>query len=260
MAYFKAKTFHFILLALLLLLPCVICSSSQEHIKEDRLNDHHEVVQSISPRLSLQIVIHGFLLWASMGFLIPVGILAIRLSNREESQRKLRIMFCIHAITQAIFPLAETILSVILVTAGAILSIKNFSNTFDNMHRRIGVALYGLVLLQALTGLLRPARGVKGRSLWYFSHWSLGITISLLGIIGVYTGLQAYQKRISRNIQPWVMFYTAEIVCIGFVYLFQEKWEYIQKQGVVPGNHESTTIVELANNRDILSSPNKDSC
>ncbi|CAH1447304.1 unnamed protein product [Lactuca virosa] len=252
MESFKAKTFTPILLVLVLvLLPCVICSSSQQHIKEDMLNDHHQVVESISPRLSLQIVIHGFLLWASMGFLIPVGILAIRLSNREENERRLRIMFSIHAVTQ--------ILSVILVTAGAILSVKNFSNTFDNMHRRIGVALYGLVLLQALTGLLRPARGGKGRSLWFFSHWALGTTISLLGIMSVYTGLHAYQKKTSRNIKPWVMFYTAEIVCIGFLYLLQEKWEYIQKQEVIPGNE--STIVELSDNRETLSSSqNKDSC
>lgn len=246
------KTFTAILLVLLLVLPCAICSSSQEHIQEDMLNDdHHQVLQSISPRLSLQIVIHGFLLWASMGFLIPVGILAIRFLNREENGRRLRILFCTHAVTQ--------ILSVILVTAGAILSVKNFSNTFDNMHRRIGVALYGLVLLQALTGLLRPARGVKGRSLWFFSHWAFGTAVALLGIINVYTGLHAYQKRTSINIKPWVMFYTVEIVCIGFFYLFQEKWEYIQKQGVIPGN-EATTIIELTDDSEILDKQNKDSC
>lgn len=102
MESFKAKTLTPILLVLVLL-PCVICSSSQQHIKEDMLNNHHQVVEPISHRLSLQIVIHGFLLWASMGFLIPVGILAIRLSNREENERRLRIMFCIHAVTQASF-------------------------------------------------------------------------------------------------------------------------------------------------------------
>lgn len=102
-------------------------------------------------------------------------------------------------------------------------------------------------------------RGGKGRSLWFFSHWALGTTISLLGIMSVYTGLHAYQKKTSRNIKPWVMFYTAEIVCIGFLYLLQEKWEYIQKQEVIPGNE--STIVELSDNRETLSSSqNKDSC
>lgn len=54
-------------------------------------------------QLLSQIVVHGFLLWASLGFLTPVGILAIRLSNREEHGRRRKIMFFIHAVTQASF-------------------------------------------------------------------------------------------------------------------------------------------------------------
>ncbi|KAD6120087.1 hypothetical protein E3N88_11358 [Mikania micrantha] len=141
MEYFiKARNFMIILLVLLL--PYVITSSQEQTENDSTMINGH--------RLSLQIVIHAFLLWASMGFLIPVGILTIRLSNKEVQGRRLRILFFIHAVTQ--------IMSVILVTAGAVLSVKNFSNTFNNMHRRLGVALYGLVLLQALSGFLRPSR------------------------------------------------------------------------------------------------------
>ncbi|KAI3806056.1 hypothetical protein L1987_21947 [Smallanthus sonchifolius] len=243
MEYF-IKVGNFIIILLVLLLPYVI-TSSQEHKEKDSkiVNDH---------RLSLQIVIHAFLLWASMGLLIPIGILTIRLSNREVQGRRLRIMFFIHAVTQ--------IMSVILVTAGAVLSVKNFSNTFNNMHRRLGVALYGLVLLQALGGLLRPSRGGKNRSIWFLAHWLLGTTVSLLGIINVYTGLYAFHKRSSRtrSITPWVIFFTAEIVCIGFLYLFQDKWEYIQKQGVIRAN-EPTTTIQPKDNREVLAKQNKDS-
>lgn len=55
----------------------------------------------MNPRLEFQITLHGFLLWASMGFLMPLGILAIRLSNKEENPRRLRIVFYVHAILQA---------------------------------------------------------------------------------------------------------------------------------------------------------------
>jgi len=55
----------------------------------------------MSPRLQFEITLHGFLLWASMGFLMPVGILAIRLSNREENPRWLRVLFYVHTIFQA---------------------------------------------------------------------------------------------------------------------------------------------------------------
>ncbi|KVH94268.1 hypothetical protein Ccrd_003622, partial [Cynara cardunculus var. scolymus] len=37
------------------------------------------------------------------------------------------------------------------------------SNAFNNTHRRIGVALYGLVFLQAISGLLRPERNHRFR-------------------------------------------------------------------------------------------------
>ena len=55
----------------------------------------------MSPGLQFQITLHGFLLWASMGFLMPVGILAIRLSNREKNPKRHRILFYVHSILQA---------------------------------------------------------------------------------------------------------------------------------------------------------------
>jgi len=54
----------------------------------------------MSPRLQFEITLHGLLLWASMAFLIPVGILVIRLSNREGNRRRLRIIFYVHAVLQ----------------------------------------------------------------------------------------------------------------------------------------------------------------
>jgi len=54
----------------------------------------------MSPRLQFEITLHGLLLWASMAFLMPVGILVIRLSNREGNRRRLRITFYVHAVLQ----------------------------------------------------------------------------------------------------------------------------------------------------------------
>lgn len=55
----------------------------------------------MAPQLLFEIKLHGFLLWASVGFLMPVAILAKRMSYKEESGRRLRIIFYVHAITQA---------------------------------------------------------------------------------------------------------------------------------------------------------------
>ncbi|XP_059669607.1 cytochrome b561 domain-containing protein At4g18260-like [Cornus florida] len=222
-------------LVILILVPFV--SSSQEHTKTKSthsINKHHTL--ELSPKLLFEITLHGFLLWASMGFLMPVGILIIRMSNREECGRRLKIMFYI--------------LSVLLVTAGAIMSIKNFENTFNNNHQRIGLALYGVIWLQAFIGFLRPQRGSKGRSVWFFMHWTVGITVSLLGIINIYTGLQAYHKKTLRSVRLWTMIFTAEIAFIAFFYLFQDKWDYIQKQGVILGNEPKQSTEQENSPRD----------
>ncbi|KAK8491265.1 hypothetical protein V6N11_051277 [Hibiscus sabdariffa] len=131
-------------------------------------------------------------------------------------------------------------LSLLLATVGAVMSVKNFNNSFNNHHQRLGLALYGIIWLQALTGVLRPWRGSKGRSGWFSAHWLLGTAVSILGIINIYTGLVAYHEKTSRSINLWTILLTAETSLIAFIYLFQDKWLYIQKQGVILGDESVT--------------------
>lgn len=205
-------------------------SSTEEHDKTVVSNHpiNKQANHKLSPRLTSEIILHGFLLWTSMGFLMPLAILAVRMSNREQCGRRLRILIYIHAILQ--------ILSVFLATAGAVMSIKNFENSFNNNHQRIGVALYGFIWLQVAIGFVRPQRGSKRRSVWFFVHWILGTGVSLLGIINIFTGLQAYHRKASRSVRVWTILFIAEISFITFFYLFQDKWDYMQKQGVILGN------------------------
>ncbi|KAL3821344.1 hypothetical protein ACJIZ3_007249 [Penstemon smallii] len=226
-------------------------SSSQEHTRMQNIhqsNKHN--IHEITPQLSFQIKLHGFILWASVGFLMPVSIVMKRMSNREESSRRLKIIFYIHAITQAPTILLLSfnpkpnhksycyhVLAVLLATAGTVMPIKYFDNSFNNDHQRIGLAFYGLMWLQALIGIFRPHRGSKGRTIWFLFHWLMGIAVSLLGIINIYTGLQAYHKRTSKNVRVWIIIFTVEISFLFFIYLLQEKWHYIQKQGIILGNN-----------------------
>lgn len=89
--------------------------------------------------------------------------------------------------------------------------------------------------------LFLECRGSKGRIVWYFFHWLLGTTICLAGIINTYTGLNAYHEKTSKSISLWTIIFTAQISFMGFFYLFQDKWEYIQKQGVMLENNETIT-------------------
>ncbi|XVF71212.1 hypothetical protein PTKIN_Ptkin12aG0018000 [Pterospermum kingtungense] len=201
--------------------------SSKEHVKfiGSLAKNEEGNIHMVSHKLMFEITVHGFLLWASMGFLMPIGILAIRMSNREECGRRHKILLYVHAVSQ--------ILAVLLATAGAIMSVKDFNNSFNNHHQRLGVGLYGIIWLQALTGFLRPWRGSKGRSVWYFAHWLLGTAVSILGVISIYTGLVAFHEKTSRSIKLWTIVFTVEISLIALIYLFQDKYLYIQKEGVI---------------------------
>ncbi|XP_010316928.2 cytochrome b561 domain-containing protein At4g18260 [Solanum lycopersicum] len=212
----------------------IVCLSNEDIQLNSQLISINQHVPKVNSHRIFDIEIHGILLWASMGFLMPAGILTIRFSNTEEcSTTKLKILFYVHGTLQ--------VLSVVLATAGAVLSIKSFENLFNNTHQRIGLALYIAVYVQFFMGFRRPMRGSKGRSVWYFFHWLLGTTICLAGIINTYTGLNAYNQRTSKPISLWTIIFTAQISFMGLFYLFQDKWEYIQKQGVILNNNESTT-------------------
>lgn len=215
----------------------LFAGSSQERNVGSHTNSNIDA-HKVSSRLLFEIMLHGFLLWVSLGLLMPLGVLVIRMSKGEESGRKLKIYFRAHAILQ--------MLSVLLATAGAIMSIKNFSNSFNNHHQRIGLVLYGMIWLQALAGFLRPLRRSKGRFPWFFGHWALGTTVSLLGVINIYSGLLAYSEKTSRSIRLWVILFTVEVSFFSFFYLLQDKLEYIQKQGVVLGNEPTRPIDQTA--------------
>ncbi|KAL7143579.1 hypothetical protein ABFS83_08G201400 [Erythranthe nasuta] len=183
----------------------------------------------MSGEVLFEMKLHGFLLWASVGFLMPVSILVKRMSSyTQESPTRLRFFFYFHAITQVI--------SVLVATAATVMSIKYFDNSFNNDHQRIGLAFYAIMWFQTFLGIFRPHRGSKGRSIWYIFHWLMGITLSLLGVINIYTGLQAYHKRTSNNVRIWTIVFTVQISLVFFVYILQEKWQYIKKQRDVIGN------------------------
>lgn len=76
--------------------------------------------------------------------------------------------------------ISQQMVAVILVTIGAIMSIKNFNNSFNNHHQRLGIGLYATVWFQALLGFLRPSRYVLLFWLFYISKKKKHYTDSFL--------------------------------------------------------------------------------
>ncbi|KAJ3670768.1 hypothetical protein LUZ60_008194 [Juncus effusus] len=200
-----------------------------------KMNENRKDGDQYSPlkltyQLSLQIKIHAFLLWGSVGFLMPVGILVIRFASSCNCRENFQLLFYFHVILQS--------LAVVLATVGAILSIRNFENSFNNTHQKIGLGLYGLILFQPLVGFFRPKRGMKLRSIWYFIHWLIGIGTCIIGIANIYIGLHTYHERTARSVKMWIVLFTIEICLVGFVYLLQDRWSYVLKQGAILGDEQ----------------------
>lgn len=79
-------------------------------------------------------------------------------------------------------------------------------------------------------------RGGKNRGIWYAFHWLIGVAVTLLGIVNVYTGLQAYNTRTMKSTSVWKWLFSVEVAFIAFIYLFQEKWQYIKQSGGILGD------------------------
>ncbi|XP_018677355.2 cytochrome b561 domain-containing protein At2g30890-like isoform X2 [Musa acuminata AAA Group] len=212
---------NFVAASLLLLLPLLLhCVGS--------LRDTPRLVQSRrngQPPNPLQITVHAFLLWVSVGFLMPVGIIIIRVSHRVHCITKLKALFYAHVIVQTV--------AILLATAAAVLSVINFENSFSNTHQRLGAALYALIWIQPVVAFLRPHRGTKLRGVWYLLHWLLGTGVCVLGVANVYIGLHTYRERSSRSVSLWASLLTAAVSIVAVVYLLQDKWEYLMKQARV---------------------------
>ncbi|KAI5671238.1 hypothetical protein M9H77_11602 [Catharanthus roseus] len=223
---------------LLLLLPArVECSSSRsQHIQED------------SPK-TFDVVIHGILLWASMAFLMPVGILIIRMASTRATTSSFKLFYYLHSTLQVV--------SVLLASAAAVISIRKFENSFNNCHQRVGLALYVAIYVQVLSGFRRPERGSKSRRVWYFFHWILGTSISLVGIFNTYTGLKAYHVKMSKSISIWTILFTGQVCFMAFLFLFQDKWDYIHKQGNEPISPSLDQIISQNTEDGVGSQNNK---
>ena len=86
-----------ILIILLLYIYIYIYISSSKSCDE-----HNSYKLQLSPQMISHITVHGILLWVSMGFLMPIGILIIRLSGREQSEStRAKVFFYLHVILQA---------------------------------------------------------------------------------------------------------------------------------------------------------------
>ncbi|XP_027347674.1 cytochrome b561 domain-containing protein At4g18260-like [Abrus precatorius] len=234
--------------SVLLFSECIAHEEEENQFSSHKSTSQNKVYK-VNQQKTSDIAVHGLLLWASTGLLMPLGILTIRGSIKAEpGSTRSKVLFYLHVCFQ--------MLSVLLATVGAAMSLKKFENSFDNNHQKLGLALYGAILMQAFVGFFRPQRGKKERSYWYLLHWILGTIVSLVGVINIYTGLKAYHKRTLKSTTLWTILFTVEVSFIGLIYLFQDKLEYMKKQGVIVGSESNVSsnqdIPQRQNQKELL--------
>lgn len=88
----------------------------------------------------------------------------------------------------------------------------------------------------------------------------LGTAVSLLGIINIYTGLQAYHQKTYKSTRPWTALFIIEVSLIALFYLLQDKWVYMQKQGVILGGEPVRLIHLVATTQDKQKESTNESC
>lgn len=49
----------------------------------------------------------------------------------------------------------------------------------------------------------------------------------------IFIGLNAYHERMSKSVNLWKVLFTAQVCIIAIVYLSQDRWDYMLKQGVI---------------------------
>ncbi|KAG6502395.1 hypothetical protein ZIOFF_042287 [Zingiber officinale] len=166
----------------------------------------------MTPELSIHIKIHGFLLWASLGFLMPLGVVIIRMSESAKSIKMVKVLFYTHVTVQV------SKLQFVLATNCDYSGFQVFNT-----------------------------KGMKTRSLWYLVHWLLGTGVCVLGIANIFIGLHTFHEKTSSIVSLWAVLFTAEVSFMAFLYLLQSRWEYVMKQGVTqdeqirPADHASPT-------------------
>ncbi|KAG6552538.1 hypothetical protein Mapa_005846 [Marchantia paleacea] len=173
--------------------------------------------------------LHGWLMWASMGFLLPVGILLVRwtkpMTDVYETPSSARVwtLFYLHIIFQ--------VLAIALATGGAAVLFVKVGTQFDYTHQRLGLSIMCLIWFQPVIGLLRPAKGSVFRSIWYAVHWLFGTGAMFLGIINIYIGVRIYEFLSGTSIRTLNIIFSISVAVMCFLYLLQDRCGHIVSQG-----------------------------
>lgn len=143
--------------------------------------------------------VHGsFMIVAWIG-LAPLGVLIAR--NKDSFRFKVfgkEIWFIFHACIQA--------LALLCMIIGLIIASIEFDDPASEegkRHRRVGIAIIVIGLVQGVIPIFRPHPDSPFRYIFNYIHWYLGRGAVVLGISTVFLGIKAFDLINDDNVDNW---------------------------------------------------------
>eukprot|EP00484_Ammonia_sp_Unknown_P029554 CAMPEP_0197038118 /NCGR_PEP_ID=MMETSP1384-20130603/15132_1 /TAXON_ID=29189 /ORGANISM="Ammonia sp." /LENGTH=198 /DNA_ID=CAMNT_0042468511 /DNA_START=18 /DNA_END=614 /DNA_ORIENTATION=+ len=177
---------------------------------------------SISRTLLSLFEAHGVIMWTAMGFLVPCGILARRLKSVMPHR-----WFAWHSTLQS--------LAVALMIAGFTMAVTftclDGMPHFSIPHKKVGLLLFVLVVLQRINGEARPhaaePNSIKAhsRTIWEFLHKGLGYIIWIIGQYVLFSGLQLVDSTVALVQIGWSMLQIVLFLLVFMIVRFRERRE-----------------------------------
>lgn len=130
-------------------------------------------------------IIHGVLMTAGWGLLLPLGVIIARFFRQKEPTTGPNAWWFVRHQWLQYTGLACTL-------AGFAVAIYMKWNThhFDSTHAKCGLAVMIVGVMQPLNAFIRPKPGAPYRAIWSFCHKNLGYGAVLLAIVTIVLGLR----------------------------------------------------------------------
>ena len=101
---------------------------------------------------------------------------------------------------------ALQIFALLFMVCGLIIALAEFDDPASDegkRHRRIGIAIITVSLVQGFMGMVRPSHESPVRFLFNYAHWWLGRASVVMGIATVFLGIKAFDLLNDDDVDKW---------------------------------------------------------
>eukprot|EP00803_Ostreobium_quekettii_P001912 evm.model.scf_457.4 EVM.evm.TU.scf_457.4 scf_457:58791-66895(-) len=175
------------------------------------------LLPSASNNVKLYWKVHGWLMVASWGLLIPIGAIIARTMKDKDPA-----WFYLHAFVQ--------FSGLCVAIVGFVIAVLRFDPVPDFRHQEVGWVVMIMGASQPLLALRRPRKGGSLRMYWEWVHWTVGRGAILLAAWNIFMGIDRYVILAGLTSQKYHVMYGVAIGALALVYLaLESRAEHIRR-------------------------------